>query len=128
VTIEKHGLSIGIERVDNAILLALKAVGILTHQDYDIIVRMIESAMAGVEEPNLKALFDAIEFDGWEMRVAWDDLNLVLNTAVNSQKSSSSVTKNGKNWRLKPIIVKLVYFFTFFIISFISSITIAGSE
>jgi len=76
MTQKKHGLSIGIERYDNAYLLTLKAVGKLTHQDYDIIVPMIESALAGVEESNLKVLFDATEFDGWEMRAAWDDFKL----------------------------------------------------
>ena len=30
----RHGLSIGIERVDNNFFLSLKAVGKLTHEDY----------------------------------------------------------------------------------------------
>ncbi|MFV0561952.1 hypothetical protein [Malaciobacter mytili] len=31
----KHGLSIGINRIDNEFYLALKAIGKLTHEDYE---------------------------------------------------------------------------------------------
>ncbi len=41
MSIKKHGLSIGIERVDNNFFLSLKAVGKLTHEDYETITPMI---------------------------------------------------------------------------------------
>ncbi len=74
----RHGLSIGIERVNSEFFLTLKAVGKLTHQDYEKINPMIESALDGVKDPKIKAFIDGSELEGWELRAAWDDFKLGL--------------------------------------------------
>jgi hypothetical protein len=38
----------------------------------------LESAIEGIKHPEIKALIDATELQGWEMRAAWDDLKLGL--------------------------------------------------
>jgi hypothetical protein len=78
MTVNRHGLSIGIERVDSDLYLTLKAVGTLQHSDYEVIVPMIDSALAGVKDAKVKVFFDGTELDGWELRAAWDDLKLGL--------------------------------------------------
>ena len=78
MTIKKHGLSIGIERIDDRFFLSLKAVGKLTHEDYKIITPMIDSALEGVKDPKINAIIDGTELQGWEMRAAWDDFRLGL--------------------------------------------------
>ena len=45
----RHGLSIGIERVNNEFFLSLKATGKLTHEDYEKINPMIDSTLEGVK-------------------------------------------------------------------------------
>ncbi|MDX1490745.1 MAG: STAS/SEC14 domain-containing protein [Pseudohongiellaceae bacterium] len=75
---KRHGVSIGIERSDSQFFLSLKAVGKLTHEDYEIITPMLDSALAGVDKPRINALIDGTELDGWEMRAAWDDFKLGL--------------------------------------------------
>lgn len=74
----RHGLSVGIERVDSEFFLSIKAVGKLTHEDYKTITPMLESALKGVSDPSIKLFFDASELDGWELRAAWDDFKLGL--------------------------------------------------
>ncbi len=74
----RHGLSIGIERVNNEFFLSLKAVGKLTHEDYEKINPMLDSALEGVQDPQVKVFIDGSEFEGWELRAAWDDLKLGL--------------------------------------------------
>ena len=76
MTVNRHGLSIGIERINNELCLTLKAVGTLQHSDYEVIVPMIDSALAGVEDAKVNVFFDGTELDGWEVRAAWDDLKL----------------------------------------------------
>ena len=73
-----HGLSIGIESVGSDIFVSLKAQGKLSHQDYETIGPMIDSALAAVAEPKVKMLFDGSELDGWELGAAWDDFKLGL--------------------------------------------------
>ncbi|MEQ5836362.1 STAS/SEC14 domain-containing protein [Marinobacter sp. R17] len=75
---KRHGLAIGIDRVGDQFFLSFKAQGKLTHEDYQTITPMIDSALAAVEKPHVKALFDATELEGWELRAAWDDFNLGL--------------------------------------------------
>jgi len=74
----RHGLSIGIERLNEHIFITLKAVGKLTHEDYQLITPMIDAAIAEVKEPHVKILIDASEMQGWELRAAWDDFKLGL--------------------------------------------------
>ena len=94
--IETHGLSIGIERLNNEFLLRLKAVGKLTHEDYEVITPMIDSALGAVKEPQVKMLIDGTEWEGWELRAAWDDFKLGL-------KHGNEFTKvaiyGNKNWQ-----------------------------
>ncbi len=78
MSITRHGLSIGIERVGNEFFLSLKAIGKLTHEDYKTITPMIDSALEGVKDPKVKTFFDGTELEGWELRAAWDDFKLGL--------------------------------------------------
>ncbi|WP_158967228.1 STAS/SEC14 domain-containing protein [Paraglaciecola sp. L3A3] len=92
----RHGLSIGIERFNSEFFLTLKAVGKLTHSDYEIITPMIDSALAGVKEPKVNVLFDGTELEGWELRAAWDDLKLGLKH--NNEFHKIAIYGN-KNWQ-----------------------------
>lgn len=76
--IQRHGLSIGIERINSDFFLTLKASGKLTHNDYETITPLIDSALAGVKQAKIKALIDGTELEGWELRAAWDDFKLGL--------------------------------------------------
>ena len=78
MNIIRHGLSIGIERVGNEFFLSLKAVGKLTHEDYEKINPMIDSALKGVKDPKVKVFIDGSELEGWELRAVWDDFKLGL--------------------------------------------------
>lgn len=82
----RHGLSIGIERVNNEFFLSLKATGKLTHEDYEKINPMINSALEGVKDPKVKVYIDGSEFEGWELRAAWDDFKLGLKHGNNFDK------------------------------------------
>jgi stage II sporulation SpoAA-like protein len=74
----RHGLSIGIERVNDQFFLSFKAIGTLTHQDYLKITPMIDAALSEVKTPKVNVFIDGTELDGWELRAAWDDLKLGL--------------------------------------------------
>lgn len=71
-----HGLAIGLERHGDEFFLNLKVSGKLTHDDYQVLTPMLESALAGIRHPKIKALIDLTELKGWELRAAWDDLKL----------------------------------------------------
>tara|TARA_R110000744_G_scaffold85567_1_gene167218 strand:- start:57 stop:443 length:387 start_codon:yes stop_codon:yes gene_type:complete len=92
----RHGLSIGIERTGNDFFLSLKAIGKLSHADYEIITPMIDSALATVTAPKVNVLIDGTELEGWELRAAWDDLKLGLKH--NNEFNKIAIYGN-KNWQ-----------------------------
>ncbi|UTM59259.1 STAS/SEC14 domain-containing protein [Photobacterium sp. CCB-ST2H9] len=73
-----HGLFFEVDRHDDNFFMELKAVGKLTHEDYEQITPLIDEALAGVEHPKVNVYFDGSEFEGWELKAAWDDLKLGL--------------------------------------------------
>ncbi|MDK2779637.1 MAG: STAS/SEC14 domain-containing protein [Pseudomonadota bacterium] len=78
MTDSRHGISIGLNRVGDDIFMVIKAVGKLTHDDYQMLTPMLDAAAKEVEHPQIRVLFDASEFDGWELHAAWDDFRLGL--------------------------------------------------
>lgn len=101
----RHGLSLGMERSNNQYYLYIKAIGKLTHKDYEIIIPMIESALDGVNNPKIIALFDGSEFEGWELHAAWDDFKLGLKhsnefkkIAIVGNKKWLQVASNIGSW------------------------------
>jgi hypothetical protein len=73
---QRHGLSIGIERIGNAFFLSMKAQGKLTNKDYEIITPLIDSALSEVKDPNVKVLIDGTELEGWDISSAWEDFKI----------------------------------------------------
>ena len=93
---QRHGLTIGIERVGSEFFLTLKASGKLTHADYEIITPMLDSALAAVDNPAIRALVDGTEMEGWDARAAWDDFRL----GVKHRKEFKKIAIYGnKNWQ-----------------------------
>ena len=85
--LETHGLSMGIKRLDNnKFFLSFKAVGTLTHEDYERVMPLIDAGLAQVKEPKINIFMDVSEFKGWEARAAWDDLKLGIKYNFNFDK------------------------------------------
>ncbi|AUD59367.1 STAS/SEC14 domain-containing protein [Shewanella sp. SP2S2-4] len=104
----KHGITIGIERYgDDDFFVAFKAIGTLTHQDYEMMVPVLESALAGVKDPDIFALVDVTELDGLELQAAWDDLKL----GVKHIRHFEKIAIVGKT-TLQEVLAKLANWFT----------------
>ena len=101
MNITRHGLSIGIERMNEEFFLSLKAVGKLTHEDYEKINPMIDSALEGVKDPKVKAYIDASELEGWELRAAWDDFKLGLKHGNHFEKIAIFGNKKWQEYAAK---------------------------
>lgn len=75
---QRHGFFVGMERRGDKAFLSFRAVGKLSHGDYQQFMPLIENALSGVDSPEVLALMDIREFDGWELQAAWDDFKLGL--------------------------------------------------
>ena len=97
----KHGISIGLNRVKNYFFIKMDIIGSLTHEDYEIITPMLENALQGVEEPKISLLIDATKFDGWSLQAAWDDLKLGLKHNKDFEKIAFIGNKSWQEYSIK---------------------------
>jgi hypothetical protein len=74
----KQGFSIDLKTNENEIFIILKATGKLTHEDYLILIPKIDAALEGLQHPEIKALLDTTDMEGWTLRALCDDCKLGL--------------------------------------------------
>ncbi len=91
----RHGLLVGIERLGDELIFSMTVSGKLKHSDYEIMVPMLESALDGISEPKIKALTDLREFEGWELKAAWDDFKFGLK---HGREFSKIAVVGNKKW------------------------------
>lgn len=96
MTDSRHGVSLGLERIDSEFVLVFKAVGKLTHQDYEAMTPLLESAIKGIDAKHIKMLVDISEFSGCELRAAWDDFHLGMKLGFEIEKVA---ILGKKNWQ-----------------------------
>ena len=96
MSIQRHGITIGIERIDSDFFLTLKLSGKLSHEDYEKITPMLDSALIEVKQPHIRALIDLTELEGWEVRAAWDDFKLGVKHGTQFVKIA---IYGNKNWQ-----------------------------
>ena len=95
MSIEEHGLSFGITRFGDDFYMTITILGKLTHEDYEMMVPMLENAIQDVKEPHIRALVDMRNFEGWELRAAWDDLKLGIK---HNREFSKIALLGNKDW------------------------------
>lgn len=100
-----HGIAIGIERVGEQVFIAIRAVGKLTHQDYEVMTPMFEAALQEVPYAKVDVLAYLSQFQGWELRAAWDDFKLGLKHGAQFNKIAmvgnqqwQSIAANVGSW------------------------------
>ncbi|QSX29297.1 SpoIIAA family protein [Shewanella cyperi] len=97
--VTRHGISIGVERHgDDDFFVVMKVVGKLTHEDYEQMVPVLETAIAGVKDPALYVIMDATELEGWEPRALWDDLKLGLRHGRHFEKIAIVGEPGWQEW------------------------------
>lgn len=101
MNIDRHGLSIGIERSGSDFFMSLKVIGKLTHEDYRQITPLIDSALAELSAPQVDAFVDLTEFEGWALRAAWDDFKLGLKHGNAFRRIAMVGSRRWQEWAAK---------------------------
>ncbi|GAB2874987.1 STAS/SEC14 domain-containing protein [Microbulbifer echini] len=98
---QSHGVSIGLQQHGKHFFLTLRAHGKLTHEDYQTMVPMLNSAIAGIENPKIDCLMDASDLQGWEPRAAWDDFKLGVSHGREFNRIAVISDKRWMKWASK---------------------------
>ncbi len=96
MSIERHGISVGIERVSGETIIVFKAKGKLTHDDYQVMIPILKTTIKESESSALKMMVDISTLTGWELRAAWDDFKLGLE--LNSKIDKIAIC-GDKSWQ-----------------------------
>ncbi len=98
---EEHGISIGINQINNIFYIKMEFKGTLTHKDYEIMIPIIEDTIKNVPHPKLKILVNALHLKGWELEAAWDDLKFGLKHNKEFDKIAYVGTKTWEEYGVK---------------------------
>lgn len=101
MSITEHGISIGINRVNEFFFMKIKINGTLTHEDYERMIPIFKSSIEGVTEPDIRVLIDATEFNGWELRAAWDDFKFGMEFRQSFSKIAIVGTSTVEKYAVK---------------------------
>ncbi len=91
-----HKITFSIEHIGAEPVLVFKAIGTLTHEDYEAMTPLLESRLHSLEGQPIKMLVDITEFEGWELRAAWDDFKFGLKVGLKIDKIA---IYGDKNWQ-----------------------------
>lgn len=73
-----HGLFFSCKTNQNNVFIKFKAIGVLSHNDYENFSPIIDSALEKLINPKVNILIDIERLEGWELEAAWDDLKLAF--------------------------------------------------
>lgn len=77
-TTARHGLQLETSNVQGQPLLECKAIGHLTHADYEAFTPRLEALLEEHPREQNRMLFDTTELEGWDLRAALDDISFGL--------------------------------------------------
>lgn len=97
----QHHLDIELLTEQNTVIFFVKIHGELQHEDYQIIVPQLEQALAGIEHPEIHALIDLTELEGWTWHAAWDDLRLGLKHSGEFTRLAVVGNHDWEKWLLR---------------------------
>lgn len=99
--IRKHGIFIGIKKIEDNFFIKMKLEGKLTHEDYETMIPAIEDAIKNTPNAKLNILVNGLELEGWEIQAAWDDLKFGLKHSKEFNKIAYVGTKTWEEYGIK---------------------------
>jgi hypothetical protein len=111
--LNQDGVSVAIEKLKgDEFFLTLKAVGEITHEDYTYIIPMIDGAVKGIKHPQIKALINLTQFDGWaDFEAMLDDFKFGMEHRHDFQKIALIFKDGSREKEIFELVQKFVLWF-----------------
>jgi len=78
IEISTHGMGMDIRRVEDRFFIEIDFYGKLRHEDYEVMIPVIERALEAKGEREFDLLVDMRDFEGWTFEAAIDDMRFGL--------------------------------------------------
>ena len=98
IEISTRGVGIEIKSIDDKFIVEMDLYGKLTHQDYEVIIPVVERAISAAGEREFDILVDMRDFEGWELEAAFDDFKLGIEIKDAFDKMAVVGDKRWEEW------------------------------
>ncbi len=89
-------MPIELEEKNGGKVLDIRVTGKLVHQDYERFVPDLDRLVK--RHGKIRLLFDMVEFHGWELQAAWDDLKLGIKHFSDIERIAMVGDKKWQEW------------------------------
>ncbi len=97
----EHGISVGINQINDMFYIKMDLKGKLTHNDYEVMIPIIEDMIKNTTHPKIKILVNALKLDGWELKAMWDDMKFGLKHNKEFEKIAYVGSKTWEEYGIK---------------------------
>jgi hypothetical protein len=92
----KHKFYVNVDSLKQSWYIEIKIIWTLTHDDYSKAIPILDSTLDKLNGKQWHILLDMTDFEGWELRAAWDDFKFWLKHSFNLWKIA--IVWNNKKW------------------------------
>ncbi len=103
IDISTRGVGIEIKSINDKFIVEMDFYGKLTHQDYEVIIPVVERAISASKDKELDILVDMRDFDGWELEAMVDDFKLGLELKDIFNKMAVVGDKKWEEWSVEAM-------------------------
>ena len=103
IDISTRGVGIEIKSINDKFIVEMDFYGKLTHQDYEVIIPVIERAIDASKGKELDILVDMRDFEGWELEAMVDDFKLGLELKDIFNKMAVVGDKMWEKWSVEAM-------------------------
>jgi hypothetical protein len=105
-------MPVQLEEEDNGRILEVRVTGKLVHEDYQRFVPEFDRLIK--QHGKIRVLFEMVDFHGWELQAAWDDLKLGVKHLADIERIAMVGDKKWEKWMAafcRPFTTAKVRFF-----------------
>ena len=103
IDISTRGVGIEIKSINDKFIVEMDFYGKLTHQDYEVIIPVIERAIDASKGKEFDILVDMRDFEGWELEAMVDDFKLGLELKDIFNKMAVVGDKMWEKWSVEAM-------------------------
>ncbi len=92
----EHKLYVDIDSLEKSWYVELKIIWTLTHEDYQKAMPLLDKALDKINNKKWNILVDMSDFEGWELKAAWDDFKFWMKHDFDFWKIA--IFWNEKKW------------------------------
>lgn len=103
IEINTRGMGIEIKNLGEKFIVEIDMYGKLTHEDYEVMIPVIERAISAAGEKEFDIVVDMRDFEGWELEAAFDDFKFGMEIKDSFDKMAVVGDEKWEEWSVEAM-------------------------